>query len=324
MFVPDVERAMPESALQQQQKASPRWHVLRKTNRKAQKTLGSIMKSLLLSPNRSSKPSHNLLNVKVEVPTITQSPQRQLPTATLESSVKLLSSPNVDDNRKGLHLLLTLTKVNKIVSSPRTNISQRIVMGGSDRTANRVRNLLLSFLCNDVDIHAMPTAMPFDDDDDDDSIMSALSDAFCGLVDVSTWEDDHDFDDDDDDENPSGSHWGSLHCSALRVVVNCLEHVSSSHSTFGKSSKITIDYSSTFWTAVVQTLSMNLESANNLDVCGFSLRCLRLLVSLDSPVILPMMKYTMLPYIMNLKECRSTQNYKMIKDEATELLTYLV
>lgn len=276
-----------------------------------QKTLGVIMQTLLLSPNRSSA----LLKVDVEVPAIPQSPEHPSPTATVETSIKLLSSPNVEDNRQGLQLLITLTKVNKIVSSPRTNISQRILTGGGDRTTNRIRSLLLSFLCKDVDIHAIP-------DDDDASVISALSDVFFGAShDDSTWEDDSDFG--DGEANPAGRHYGSLHGCALQVVVHCLENVSSSHSGFGKT-KITIDYSSAFWISMIQTMNTNIESANNLEVCGLSLRCLRLLVSLDSNVILPMLKYTMLPYIMNLKECRDANIYPLIQDEATKLLKQLV
>ncbi len=272
------------------------------------------MTALRLSPKNTEKPN-DLLMVKVDVPSATDKSQHHFSQATtLNSVIPLLSSQSLNDNKQGIQLLLTLTKLNKIVSSPRTNVSKRIVMDASDRTAYQIRTLLLSFLCNDVDTANIPT--------DDSSIVSALSDDFCGRIDDSSIDDDSDSD--DDTEHPTGRHWGELHCPALRVVVNCLEHLSSSQESF-KGQKITMDYSSFFWKRLVQVLSTNIESGSNEEVCGYSLRCLRLLLALDSNgTLLPVMKYMLLPFILNLNENGKSNNYAMVHDEATRIIKRLV
>ena len=292
-------------------KQAPRFGLLfLKSQRKGKKMLGSMMRSFRLSSKKQLHDNGDLLKVAMESP---KTPQQLSPSATLESSIKLLSSPSFDENRKGLELLILLTKLNKIIFSPRADVSRRIVLGGNEKTANRVRNLLLSFLCNDMDVHDTP--------DDEDSIISALSDDFVGLNDDTTWDDD--YDDDDEGEIPSGRHWGSLHGLALRVIASCLEHLATPQS-FKEKQEVSIDYSGIFWKKVVRILSQNIEGEFSTEVAAFSLRCLRLLVTLDAHFILPMLKYTLLPYIFNLQEYGDSQNYPLIKDEATQLLKCLV
>lgn len=291
---------------------SPSLGIFRSSQRRAKKTFGSVMKSLRLSPSPKnlSRKAKKQVNENVETSKAPKTPRQVSPETTLESSVRWLSSQSLEDNKKGLELLIVLTKMNKIICSPRADISDRIVSGGNDSTANRVRNLLLSFMCDDIDLDAT--------DKDDGSAVSALSDDFFGLDDESTWDDDL-----DDEDNLSGRHWGALHCLTLRVLSNCLEHLASPRS-FKSNANISIDYSGTFWNSIIQTLRKNIESGVNAEVTGFSLRCLRLLVSLDSNMILSMLKYTMLPYIMNLQEYDDSQNYPMVQEEATKLLKLVV
>lgn len=288
---------------------------LRMSQRKAQKVLGSLMTSLRLSPDKQTHKTRDVAKANVDVPKSPDPTQNQVAQkSTLESVIPLLSSENINDNKKGFQLLLTLTKLNKIVSSPRTNVSKRIITDDSDRTANRTRILILSFICDDVDIHATP--------DDDCSIISGLSDDFGALFEDSTWEDDSDSD--SGTEQKAGRHWGELHCVALRVIINCLEHLSSSRTSFNEP-KVLIDYSTFFWRKLVQALSKNIESGNNEDLSGCSLRCLRLLLALDSKNTLEtLLKYTLLPYILNLKELGKSKNFPTVHDEAMKLIKRLV
>lgn len=287
----------------------------KKAQRKVPKVLGSMLTALRISPKNATEIPNDVLRVNVEIPDTPDNGQYQFSqTTTLESTIALLSSHRVDDNQKGLRLILTLTKLNKIVSSPRTNVSKRIVMDDSDGTANQVRTLLLSFICDGIDTDVIPA--------EDSSVVSTLSDDFCDHIEDSFAEDSSDSD--DGIEQPTGRHWGELHCLALRVVINCLEHLSTSQ-TLLQEHKISIDYCSIFWKRLLEALSTNIERDSNRELCGYSLRCLRLLAALDSKrTLLPMLKYLLLPFILNLKEHGKTNDFPMVHDEATKLIKLLV
>jgi hypothetical protein len=263
----------------------------------------------LLSPKISSKRTNPFLKDDLELPSTPKSPAApQSPTASLHAAVPLLASESLHDNQKGLQILMTLTKLTKWVSISKYNLCEKIVLKKHDPMARRIRTLLLSFMCDDVDIRESP------EESDDDSLISALSDVTYGLSEATTWDDDLD-DFESDRDHPCGRHWGALHFASLRFLVDCMQHL-----TRTKSPEIKIDYSCEFWRSMVQTLSRNIERGSPAKLCELSLRCLRLLTTLDSRSILPMIKYTLLPYILNLQECGGADKSPRVQSEAAKLL----
>jgi hypothetical protein len=123
------------------------------------------------------------------------------------------------------------------------------------------------------------------------------------------------FDSDEEDERPRGQHWGVLHGPALRVIINCLEQISSE-----KNDLKTIDFSSKFWKTIVSTLFHNIEMGHSADISGYSLKCFRLLQTIEPDTVTPLLQHYLLPFLVNLKEYGELHNYPMIQDETTRLL----
>jgi len=195
---------------------------------------------------------------------------------------------------------------------------ERIILKKHDPIARRIRTLLLSFLCDDVDIRASPEEAN-DDAADDDSLVSALSDVTYGLSHASTWDDDLD-EFDIDRDYLSGRNWGALHFASLRFLVDCTQQLTRNNNNNNKSTAIKIDYSSDFWRRMVETLSINIERTIPPKNCELSLRFLRSLTLLDSRAILPMIKYTMLPFVLNLQDCGGDAKCPRVKAEAAKLM----
>ena len=268
----------------------------------------------LISPKVSAKRVDQARKDDVDLPTTPKSLSAgnppSSPTATLEAAIPLLVSQNLHDNQKGLEILMTLTKLTKVVAASRHEMCERIILQKHDPVARRIRTLLLSFLCDDVDIRASP------EEADDDSLVSALSDVTYGLSHASTWEEDLD-EFDIDRDYLSGRNWGALHFASLRFLVDCTQQLTRKNN---KSTDIKIDYSSDFWRRMVETLSINIERTIPAKNCELSLRFLRLLIILDARAILPMVKYTMLPFILNLQDCGGDAKCPRVKAEAAKLM----
>ena len=265
----------------------------------------------LLSPKISAKAIDHVRRDDVELPSTQKSMPAgnpPSPTATMEAAIPLLVSQNLHENQKGLQMLMTLTKLTKVVSSSRHDMCERIILSKHDPIARRIRTLLLSFMCDDVDIRVSP------EEADDDSLVSELSDVTYGLSHASTWDDDLD-EFDNDRDYLSGRNWGALHFASLRFLVDCTHQL-----TRNKSKATKIDYGSEFWRRMVETLGNNIESGMPAKNCELSLRFLRLLTTLDSRAILPMIKYTLLPFILNLQGCGGEAKCPRVKVEAAKLM----
>jgi hypothetical protein len=155
-----------------------------------------------------------------------------------------------------------------------------------DSTENRLKELLLPFVSEDREI-------------------VYVEDSFLNNT----------FDSDEEDERPRGQHWGVLHGPALRVIINCLDQISSE-----KNDSKTIDFSSKFWKTAVSSLFHNIEMGHSADISGYSLRCFRLLQTIEPDTVTPLLQHNLLPFLVNLKEYGEQQNYPMIQDETTRLL----
>jgi hypothetical protein len=308
----EIESPMKNLALQERSSNRLKLESLRRSSLKAKNALGSVMDLLRPSPrvssdNETSPECESSVRIQVDaLPSKAALPgnagleSRQLSLLTLASCLKLLECSDLEDNRKGLQLLLLLTKAKAKFASPKANALDGIVYDGDANTgSSRLQELLLSFLCDDIEMPREP--------------MSIADDA-------SGSDDESDFDDtsesDDGEEFPRGHHWGALHCTALRVIVNCLEQIL----TIQQKDSKPINFSCVFWRNVTITLSHNLEMGHCADISGYSLRCLRLLQTIEPDAVTPFLQYNLLPFLVSLKEYGDLHNYPMIQGEASRLL----
>lgn len=282
----------------------------RKTPQRTQNITRKAITSIL-SPRRSAKKASNAPKFE-SIASSPCGPESSCcsvsPAAILQAVIPLLSSQELDHNQKGIQVLSSLIKPAKTVASQGTKICEVILTNKHDSKAKKIRTLLLSFLSNDVDFEATPEI------GDDDSLVSALSEI--SLSEASTWDDDID-DYEDDPDHPLGRQWGALHAPSLKILADCMEELTRNES----KAVSKIDYGSEFWKNFVQVLSRNIESSDRAEMCYLSLKCLRLLSSLDGSAIIPVIRYTLLPFIMNLEEVGvGSEHYPNVKMEAGHVL----
>ena len=202
----------------------------------------------------------------------------------LRSCVDLLSSDGIDQNRVGLQRLLLLTKL-------RHQVSYAMIFGGKEESIDgRLRTAWLPFLCD------------WRKDDDDDSVRSFESD------------------DDDVEENPMGKHWGALHNLALRVLVRALEQRISLNESSSEEEFEQIDFSDDAWEKIISSLIHNIETCPRAEIVAQSLKCLRLLHTLEPVIVATFLRLTLLPYILHLRDYGKLHKFPMIESEASRLL----
>jgi hypothetical protein len=212
----------------------------------------------------------------------------------IEAYATLLSSDDVDDNRTGLEKLLEASKSPRLLDT--TNqihdlVSYAIVYGGEDGSVEELlRSCLLLFLCDD------------NGNDDDFSVFS-----------------DYDDDRDDDDEAElRGKNLGALHLLSLQLIARSLEKILASD--YSDSEPESINFEDPFWANAVATLIHNIEMLPDADITGHSLKCMRLLHSLEPILVKQMLQQSLMPYIIHLKEYGENQKLPMIESEASRLL----
>ena len=109
----------------------------------------------------------------------------------------------------------------------------------------------------------------------------------------------------------------SLRLPTLRVLLSTLELV---QKTTGGDSSDKIDYSSQFWREILIIISKNLENKeiHKLEA-ALSIKCVRLLYTMDPTVIGPYVRYTLLPYILHIAQTQGKRNRLLMK-ETTRLI----
>jgi hypothetical protein len=124
---------------------------------------------------------------------------------------------------------------------------------------------------------------------------------------------------DDEDDGPRGKSWGVLHTGALRVVVNALEQIVSADTDDTTAS--IIDFADSFWKQVMSTLIHNVELCHNSeDGTIYSLKCLRLLHTLEPVVVKPLLQHTLMPYLLYLQDYGRREKKPMVVCEASRLM----
>jgi hypothetical protein len=230
------------------------------------------------------------------------------PTIRLESSIDLLESQDLDENRLGMQRLVLATKpVRTTLLGEDELVARALVYGGSNEESReeRLRDIFVTFLCTVDDDDE-------EDDDDDD--------------DASWFSDDDDSLYSDGEDCPRGKSWGALHTLALRVVVNALEQILSTTDDTDTddgttAASISIDFADSFWKQVVSTLIHNVELCHNSeDVTMYSLKCLRLLHTLEPIVVKPLLQQTLMPYLLYLQDYGQREKFPMVESEASRLI----
>jgi hypothetical protein len=250
--------------------------------------------------NNNNKVHHPLIHLHVRhtaLYTIKEVSEKNLivdPTIRLESSIDLLESQDLDENRMGMQRLVLATK--PVPTTPGDELVARaLVYGGTNEESReeRLRDIFVTFLCTVDDEDDADDAFWFSDDDD--SIYS------------------------DGEDGPRGKSWGALHTLALRVVVNALEQILSTDTDDTTAS--IIDFADSFWKQVVSTLIHNVELCHNReDVTMYSLKCLRLLHTLEPIVVKPLLQQTLMPYLLYLQDYGQREKFPMVESEASRLI----
>jgi hypothetical protein len=215
----------------------------------------------------------------------------------------LLESGDYDENRGGLERLIY--KVNtELVNSAKINESMAHVLacGGPQSDDNRrLRAAFLSFFCFEENGALSPT---------DFVGIEANFDTYYRHNDIDERSMDSDFD------QPAGKHNGALRLPALRVLASSLELLASSK---GEGQKLDIE--STFWRLVLTSLSNMVENveARRMDA-ALSIRCLRLLCQVETPLISSLVRYSLFPCILHAKDVGNQTRYRMLVKEVDALL----
>jgi hypothetical protein len=96
-------------------------------------------------------------------------------------------------------------------------------------------------------------------------------------------------------------------------VVNALEQILSTGDTDDTTAS-TIDFADSFWKQVVSTLIHNVELCHNReDETMYSLKCLRLLHSLEPIVVKPLLQQTRMPYYCIRKTTGNVKTFRWSK-----------
>ena len=206
------------------------------------------------------------------------------------SAALLLSDKDIERNRMGFKYLNILTQPSSKSINPdeARALANSIIYGGEPESAeNLLRYHFASFFCD----HHFTS---YGDDCDDDYYY------------------------DDDDEIPWGLHSGALHLEALKVLINSLQLILEQ---VGNSRDPIVDFSPCqYWARVFDTLVHNVqEFSEDLEITRFSVKCLRVLYGLNPPLVEPLVKYSLFPFLLNASGCGCS----MLEEESELLLEAL-
>jgi hypothetical protein len=200
----------------------------------------------------------------------------------LQLCIGLLSSNDIKRNVAGMELLVALTTVGDQRDAAEPEASLAILYRRESMSIEGcLRNSFLPHLCKIQEIRT---------------------------------EDDHTVWDEDDEAARGKGSWDDLNTLALRVLANALEQIS----LLPKPSPF--DFSDTAWGCIVSTLIHNIELSRSSEIAECSLKCLRLLHTLEPYDITPLLGQTLLPYLVNLQEYGKLKRFPIIESEASRLL----
>jgi hypothetical protein len=108
-----------------------------------------------------------------------------------------------------------------------------------------------------------------------------------------------------------------LRLPALRVLASSIELIISLERTPCK-----VNFSTRFWRATFETFANILEDEEVERIeATLSIKCLRLLQTIDPTTINPFIRYSMLPYILNAHHIATIERDRVLQRESTKLLS---
>lgn len=115
-----------------------------------------------------------------------------------------------------------------------------------------------------------------------------------------------------------GKAGGVLHNYALKILANALGKVYASDPK--AMSEIPLDCS--LWKSIVSSLVGNIEQRHSYKATLYSMKILRFLYLVQPDMILPLLKYSLFPVLVDLKDYGETHGLPMISKEASKLLKH--
>jgi hypothetical protein len=224
--------------------------------------------------------------------------------------LELLSGNDVESNRIGIKRLTFLTTTNVPGVSYSLQVSNIIVYGDHDPTADELRRSLVRFI-NTSRVHNSDRRnFSFDTRDDSNASLESCNDENTSIC---SWS--------DSSSEESGLHdskaWATLHIQALQLIASSLEHVLAAEN---ETDRLSLDFKDSFWPHVVGALRDNVERCRVTDVTVCSLKILRLLHSLEPVLVTPFLRQTLFPYLAHLEVEGKLAKSPLVESEASTLM----
>jgi hypothetical protein len=209
--------------------------------------------------------------------------------------LELLESNHYGENRRGMERLVAFANSDLVNSRGSNSICYALVCGSENSEyATRLQNVFLSYFC-DVDLIQASPSFENVEDSDSDSCYSDIDDA-------------------------AGRHMGELRLPALRAMVSSLELVAGLERTEFDN----VDLLSPFWCSIVLSMSQMLEVVSIRPMhASLSIKCIRLLYSMDPDALNPVLTSTLMPFLLHAYEYGQTKRNKMLERESLRLLKSL-
>jgi len=264
-----------------------------------------------------------------------------LPDNSLHSCVLLLSRNDLDLNRLGLQRLNLLISGRTILDSYRSEeiASFVLVFGGPlGSLEDLLRFFFVTMICDaphtycDNSMNHLGAKQSLSDDDEaledwiveyDPSEGASASaspsddESSNELTNTST----HSYGSCDSERAISqfrGKAGGVLHNYALKILANALGKVYASN----PKAMSEIPLHCSLWQSIVSSLVGNIEQRHSYKATVYSMKILRFLYFVQPDTILPLLKYSLFPVLVDLKDYGETHGLPMISMEASKLLKH--
>jgi len=125
-----------------------------------------------------------------------------------------------------------------------------------------------------------------------------------------------DWGDSEEPSHPQGKDGGVLHNHALRILADALGHVY----IHNRQSLQNIPIQNNLWKAILASLVQNIEHSYSVTATVYSMKILRLLSYFKPNEIQPLLRYSLYPILVHLCDYGNAHNLPMLTTEATKLL----
>lgn len=209
----------------------------------------------------------------------------------LRMCLALLESGLFEDNRYGMERLMKLVNSELVNSKRIGSVAHALVCGDSGiLETERLRNVFLAYFCESNICHECQ-----DTDTDSDDSTSTCS----GLAEY------------------AGRHLGALKLPALRILASALDLVVMME----KTEENLVDLSSIFWIRLLGSMAEMTEVVHSRRIeATLSIKCIRLLRSMQPNTIDPYVRYSLLPFVLHAHGFGTTRGDRMLVREAAKLL----